>query len=401
MQGGFYAAFGCGVPFFSIYFKHILVAADGTPAVGLIGALFFVNAVAGIVSMPLLGYFADRFRIRNRLVSMLAVVVALFMLPVAIAGTPWAMRWPLELRAVAAFVGFGIAGLTVRPIMPLMDSETLAFLKASEGGTSRYGRVRAWGTVGFIVTATGVGVLMNATGALYLGIAAYAVGFAVLAVVASGGFRAILPPVRIPMEHLAADRRFRRYLVFVFFTYLAFTNAFTFTGYFLDDANVNLALIGVSFALGAVAEVPIMQGSHRLLGWLRNTGLIMVGALTTAAKLVLFVIGDAAGALWLLVGSQMLNGVGFGMMFVGFVNYVDEQAHPDLAATYQNLHHVAATAGFATGMLLAPLVIEAFGSRTLMGVDALLLVICVGYFVTVVGPNASSAAPESSPAHRE
>jgi PPP family 3-phenylpropionic acid transporter len=394
MQGGFYAAFGCGVPFFSIYYKHILVSADGSPAVGLIGVLFFVNAVAGIVSMPLLGYLADRFKIRNRLVSVLAAIVALFMVPVAVAGTPWAMGWSLEARALATFLGFGIAGLAVRPIMPLMDSETLAFLRASEGGTTRYGRIRAWGTVGFIITATGVGVLLNATGALYLGITAYSLGFVGLVFIASGGFRAILPPVRIPLEHLFHDRTFRRYLVFVFFTYLAFTNAFTFTGYFLDDAEVNLALIGLSFALGAVAEVPIMQGSHRLIGRLRNTGVIMAGALTTAFKLILFVIGDAAGALWLLVGSQVLNGVGFGMMFVGFVSFVDQQAHPDLAATYQNLHHVAGTAGFATGMLVAPLVIEAFGSRTLMGVDAALLLVCVAYFVTVVRPNSS---PEAVP----
>ena len=394
LQGGFYAAFGCGVPFFSIYYKRILVAADGTPAVGLIGALFFVNAAAGIVAMPLLGYLADRFKIGNRLVSILAGVVSLFMVLVAVAGTPWAAEWSLEVRALVVFLGFGIAGLAVRPIIPLMDAETLAFLKATEGGASRYGRIRAWGTVGFIVTATGVGVMLHATGALFLAMAAYSVGFAGLAFVASGGVRPILPPVRIPWEHLFADRTFRRYLLFVFFTYLAFTNAFTFTGYFLDDANVNLALIGLSFAVGAVAEVPIMQGSHKLLARVRNTGLIVAGALTTAFKLSLFVIGDATGALWLLVSSQMLNGVGFGMMFIGFVNFVDEKAHPDLAATYQNLHHIAATAGFAAGMLLAPLVIEAFGSRALMGVDAVLLLVCVGYFLTVVarGENAPSPA---------
>jgi hypothetical protein len=45
-------------------------------------------------------------------------------------------------------------------------------------------------------------------------------------------------------------------------------------------------------------------------------------------------------------------------------------------------------------MLVAPLVIEAFGSRTLMGVDAALLLVCVAYFVTVVRPNSS---PEAVP----
>ena len=392
LQGGYYAAFGCGVPFFSIYFKRILIAADGTPAVGLIGVLFFVNAAAGILAMPLLGYLADRFRIQNRLVGILAAIVSLFMVLVAIAGTGWAMDWTLEARALLVFAGFGTAGLAVRPIIPLMDAETLAFLRSSEGDGSRYGRIRAWGTVGFIATATGIGVLLHRTGALYLAMAAYSLGFALLAVVASRGVRGALPSVRIPWEYLVRDRTFRRYLLFVFFTYLAFTNAFTFTGYFLDDANVNLALIGLSFALGAVAEVPIMQRSDRLIARFRNTGLIMGGVLTTTVKLILFVIGDIAGAMWLLVGSQMLNGVGFGMMFVGFVSFVDEQAHPDLASTYQNLHHTAATAGFATGMLLAPLVIEAFGSRVLMGVDAALLIVCIAYFIVVVKPKPGAAA---------
>ena len=35
----YFVAFGVGSPYFGIFYKHVIVYADGTPAIGLIGLI--------------------------------------------------------------------------------------------------------------------------------------------------------------------------------------------------------------------------------------------------------------------------------------------------------------------------------------------------------------------------
>ncbi len=41
---------GIGSPFAGIFYKHVIVNADGTPAIGLIGLLFFVMPLVSLIA---------------------------------------------------------------------------------------------------------------------------------------------------------------------------------------------------------------------------------------------------------------------------------------------------------------------------------------------------------------
>jgi PPP family 3-phenylpropionic acid transporter len=382
LQWFFYMAFGAGIPFLTIYFKRTLVLPGGEPAVYAIGLVVFLNSIVGTISTPFAGFVADRFHIENRLVTSLASFTALGMLGVLIAGLVHA--WPLSSRLALILVGYTLSGLFLRPIVPLIDTEALAYVRARHGQSERYGRIRLFGTLGWIFGSASIGWVVSRADDPAVAIGGYTLGFVVLALVAATGFRAKVEKVAIPWSHLRRDVVFRRYLFFVLVLFLGMTNAFVFTGYFLDDARVSFAVIGLSFAVGAIGEIPVMFWAHRLLRRWGNRGIILIGCGLTILKLLMFYVGAGMESVLLLVCGQLLMGPSFAMLYVGFVNLVDGQAHPDMRATYQSLHHLVGTLGQALGGPFAALVMTRIGSRGLMGADAVVVSLAALYFLFMV-----------------
>ena len=52
---------GISSPFFGIFYKHVIVHADGTPAIGLIGLIFFVMPLVSLIANIPAGILADKF----------------------------------------------------------------------------------------------------------------------------------------------------------------------------------------------------------------------------------------------------------------------------------------------------------------------------------------------------
>jgi hypothetical protein len=46
----FYIGLGISSPYFGIFYKHVLIRADGTPAIGLIGLIFFAMPLVSLVA---------------------------------------------------------------------------------------------------------------------------------------------------------------------------------------------------------------------------------------------------------------------------------------------------------------------------------------------------------------
>jgi PPP family 3-phenylpropionic acid transporter len=384
LQGLYYAALGVAGPFTVIYYKHILLGADGTPAVGLLGMLLFAGTIVGVLSLPVAGVLVDRFKIENRLLAVLSVLVAAGMIPIALAGLPAAAGWPLATRWVVLVAGVSINGLFLRPMVPIIDTETLAYLHVRHGSGERYGRYRMFGTVGWILASMSAGLLVEGSRDLAGVFFGAALAYLVLAAVAATGFRAQIVRVAIPWEHLRRDRDFRRYLVYAFAFYLASSSSYMFTGYFLDDLRMGAAGIGVTFALGAVFEVPIMRGSDRLLALLGYRRMLFLGTAVTALKLALFVVAGGKGRPVLMAAIHSLTGVGYPLVWLGAMALMDRRAHPDLRATYQTLNQLVATVAMALAGPFGSLIVGVAGSRWLMGVDALLLLGAIGYLSRVV-----------------
>ena len=215
----FYAAFGAGVPFYSVYYRSILQYPDGTPVHFLIGLAFFLQSILGILAPPIAGFLADKFKIENRLLALFSILVACGAILVAIPGMTNFSDWTLRQRVPFLFSGVVVIGLFLRPIIPLIDTEILQHLHKRWGHSRGYGRIRTFGALGWILSASMTGFLIYRFGRLNISMIGYGALFLGLALVARSGFRSKIRPVQIPWEKLRQDKLFQRFLIFSFLVF--------------------------------------------------------------------------------------------------------------------------------------------------------------------------------------
>jgi PPP family 3-phenylpropionic acid transporter len=391
LQAFIFIANGAALPFFSLYFKHVLVYPSGETALYLIGLLFFLQASLGILSTPFTGFISDHLKIEGRLLTLLSGVVALSALVLALPGSRFGSPWSLQFRFALLLAGFLLNGLFVKPILPLIDTETLHGLHERHGTGVGYGRIRMFGSLGWAVSSCLFGLILDRSGNLSFSVVGYGAGFAVLALIALRGFRRMPERIPIPWDHLKRDRMFRRFLVFVFFQSTGLLSSFTFTSFFMDDVRTRYLVIGVSIGLSALPEIPLMFLSRNLIEKLGNRFMIVTGVLLYVVKLALFVSIARSGRTWWFIPVQMLHGIGYSLLWTGEIDLIDRQSHKDMRATYQSLFHLFQYLAAAAGSLFASFVIEKLGSTWLMGLDGGMLVLAAVYFVLVV--HGHGAAP--------
>ncbi len=139
----FYFAFvGAFSPYWSLYLKSLdFDAAE-------IGVLMSLLLVMRIFAPALWGWLADQTGQRVRIVQFGAVLSLLCYIGVFFATSFW---WMFVVMALISF--FWSASL------PLVEATTLSHLGES---TARYGRVRLWGSIGFIVAVIAIGYVLDA-----------------------------------------------------------------------------------------------------------------------------------------------------------------------------------------------------------------------------------------------
>jgi MFS family permease len=86
----FFVGLGISSPYFGIFYKHVIVSADGTPAIGLIGLIFFVMPLVSLVANLPAGILADKFHSGKHLITLFCFGVALFTALIGLAGEDFA-----------------------------------------------------------------------------------------------------------------------------------------------------------------------------------------------------------------------------------------------------------------------------------------------------------------------
>jgi PPP family 3-phenylpropionic acid transporter len=199
-------------------------------------------------------------------------------------------------------------------VVPLQEATLAQFLNTREGmDTGRYGRVRVWGSVGFILSVLGVGALLQV-----LGVTAFpwitAVFNLLLLVVAwrmpifqeTAVHDAPAPPA-LPLLRRPEVAWF---FASTFFTVLAHTVLYAFLSLYLAHLGYGKAAIGAMWAVSVAMEIAFFWFQGRLLGrtslhrWLEWVGAI--SALRFAA------IAAAGSVPAVLVLAQMSHAITFG-----------------------------------------------------------------------------------------
>jgi PPP family 3-phenylpropionic acid transporter len=381
LQFLFFAAYGAGVPYLSLYYRSVLLDSNGIPNYSAVGTALFVSMLIGVVSPLIAGYLADRFRIQHRLISFLSFMVFFGGILFTIPGLPIFSGLGFSWRFILILAGAATTGLFVRPLMPLIDSETLNTLHELNIDRSRYGTVRVFGSIGWVVTASILGLLLQKFNAIVIAALGYTLGFLVLTLFGSSGIKPRLAAVKIPWNHLKQDRTFRRFLVFISILSMGMTGGYVFTSIFLKDAGASYLTIGIAFSVSAIPEIPILFFGRSLLSRFGNRKLILVGTILQMLKFVFLFLIAESGSSTLFIVVLLLQGTGYSTYFLGAIDLLDRLSHKHLRSTYQSMYHLFFALAGAFGTLLASFVTDTFSAKALMGLSAIYIFISIIYFL--------------------
>jgi PPP family 3-phenylpropionic acid transporter len=367
---------GLGVifPYQSLYFSEN-VALLGTQ----LGLVLAVRPLVGMVAQPLWGQLADRTGSRARTLVLLAFGTAAGYLLLAQAKT-----FPVLLATMA------FAALFSSAVMPMATSVCMAALGAR--ATEAFGRLRVWGTVGFLVLVVGFPFLLHRIQAarglvrepggpsepgLELIFYVAAAISAVAAIVAwrlprdgAMAARSRRGDLRLLLRH----RPYRRLLYFVFLGHLCHQAPIHLFAPFIVAHGGSIDTVSRMWIPMLLLEIPLVYYSGAIVARVGVRGLLAIGVLADGFRwLACSLLGDLS----IMYGLQLLHGVVITGLFVGAALYVESAVPERLRSTGQGL---LAMIGFSFAGVLSNvaggLLFEHFGIDApfrVAGIGALLL----------------------------
>ena len=339
----YYAGVGTFLSYFAPYLRGLGFSGEQ------IGAVTFAQQAVAAPAALVWGNVADRLGTPARALSICTAGTL-----AALCGLPFA-RTPLQMGIVlvasAAFSG---------ALIPLVDATTVHAVGAA------YSRTRLWGSVGFVITAQGLGFLLTARGDRP---ADRAMPFAYLACVL--GFTAVaqgLPHIRVHRDaphwrEAAALLRSPPLLALLAICALHWGSCAPYHllfGVLVRDSGLSSSVTGAGLALGVTGEVGALLVFPLLLRRLPLRALFAAAFAGTALRWALLAHAHSAAA---LISLQIFHALSFGLWWGCAIEGMQRAVPPYLRATGQALFSATVFgAGHALGYALSGAGYDRFGS---------------------------------------
>ncbi|HJV53295.1 MAG TPA: MFS transporter [Noviherbaspirillum sp.] len=341
----YYGYIGVFSPYASLYF------ADKGMNAAEIGALMSLMQVMRIFGPNLWGWVADR-RQQRVTVLRLTAVAATALFAGMFVGQTFAQLF-LVMVAVNLFTSAQA---------PLSEALMLSEMR---GDLTHYGKLRLWGSVGFILTVTAAGPLLDRFG-IHL-MPWIAISLLALVLVASLRMQESAPS---PMPHgtpsvLALLRR-REVLAFFVSTFMmiaAHAALYVFYSLYLAQIGYNNTVIGLMWSLGVVVEIVFFYFQAPLFRRFGVQKLMLASLLIAVARFLL--IGFGAQSLLLLLIAQVMHAATFGTHHSASIATLQRWFSGPLQARGQALFtSISYGLGGTLGGLILGVFWDTFGSRT-------------------------------------
>src|SRR3989338_8210855 len=300
----YYAFVGTFAPYWSLYLQSIHFDAIE------IAILMSVQPVMRMIAPNIWGWLADRTGKRLLVVQIAAALSAVCYLGVFATTSFWGMLLVL-----------GLMGFFWSASMPLVEATTLTYLGKN---TAHYGRIRSWGSIGFIVAVIGLGYAFDYIAIAWLLWAGLVCELGILL------FSRQIPHTEVlahhtdsqPIRDILLQPRVLALFGACFLMSVAHGPYYTFFSIYLVEHGYAKSAVGGLWALGVICEI----GVFFLMPWLgRRYGFtrILIGSFGLAV-LRFMLIGWGVDFLLLLLIAQILHAATFGAYHAASVGLVHE-----------------------------------------------------------------------------
>jgi PPP family 3-phenylpropionic acid transporter len=298
----YFAYLGAFAPFFALYLTSV-----GMTAVE-IGVLMALPQLTRILAPHLWGWLADH---TGRRIGVVRISGAAGM--IAFLGVFTGDSFALLFVVLFAMMFFWSAAL------PLVEATTLSKLGDD---TARYGRIRVWGSVGFIAAVVAVGYLIDASGprSVLWVISGLMAGMLLLSFTLAEA-----RPEPHESDDLPVWQIVRKPVVLAVIGASALMAAahgpyYTFYTIHLVDHGYSKSAAGWLWALGVICEIGIFIWMSRLYRAFTLRSILIASTLLAALRFV--VIGWGADSIVLLLAAQTLHAASFGSFHAAAIGVV-------------------------------------------------------------------------------
>jgi len=289
----FYFAFvGAMAPFWGLYLKSLAFNAFR------IGVLMSLLQVMRIFAPNIWGWVADR---SGKRVAIVQIAVGLSLLSFVAVFFGSSFAW--------LFVAMSLMSFFWSASLPLVEATTLSHLGEK---TSKYGRIRLWGSVGFIVAVIGLGYLFDYVAIRWLLWAVLGIVAALLLFSRHIPEAAVVPhhTDHLPIWHIICRPEVLVFIGAGILMAAAHGPYYTFYSIYLVDHGYAKSTIGWLWSIGVVCEIGIFLWMPRLL---RRFSLRQVLLASFAFAVLRFLmIGWGVGWVALIVVAQIFHAATFG-----------------------------------------------------------------------------------------
>lgn len=354
---------GVYLPYFNLYCYHLGLSAFQ------IGSLSALRSVVMVLFPLFWGILADRFQAR-RPIYIGCNIVSTFV---------WVLfLYFQEFRALLALTA--AYGIFYAPLISFLEAFTMDALQEEKSG---YGRIRAWGSIAFIVTVILVGRLIEM----------FSIGI-ILSLVLFGSALQALLSIKIPRASRPGSVSFfgqaatllnRRALLFLSGAFLMLLSHGAYYGFFsihLENLGFNSGFIGFAWALASIAEIAVMLASVNLLKRYAHDKILMFSCLVAAVRWFSLYFIESS---WAILLSQLLHAVTYGTFHMASILYIDTLT-PGPAKTVGQAVNNAVSYGlglmagfFFSGILYGT--VGAFNMFALSGLTALLAALAMAALI--------------------
>ena len=234
----YFAAMGLILPFFPLYLDDI-----GFDA-AMIGLMTGLIALAKVIAPPWIGHVLDG---RSAAATHRFIVIASAL--AALTAFLFGLSDHVVLFAIIVLL-FGVFWATV---LPLTDGLSIT---VSESDGADYGRLRVWGSIGFVITSLAGGLWLVGD---YIQAFPIVLGTLMLILVfASMGFPMFKPAAVETLESTSFSKAFYTLLAIAFIMQVSHGAYYGFFSLYLAEAGYSGGQIGIYWVIGVVAEIILM-----------------------------------------------------------------------------------------------------------------------------------------------
>ncbi|PKG58152.1 MFS transporter [Shewanella sp. GutDb-MelDb] len=307
----FFSILGVMVPYLGVFFDSRGFNAQE------IGFLLAILMGTRIIAPNLWAIVADRTGMRSELIKIGAGAAAVSYLSFFYDGS--LMYLAISLAVYTFFWNAILAQLEVITLETLGEN------------TTRYGAIRSWGSVGYIVLVVGGGFAIGHWGPQilpYIGMALF-VGMLVSALPLPANRAKVQRDIKRPP--LVFNKAVIWFLISAMLLQMSAGPFYGFFVLYLKQAGYTEAVAGIFVALGVAAEIIMFMYAPRLLGRFGVKFLLFISIALTAVRWLLLAFG-VDSLLWLSL-SQILHAFTFGLTHAASIQFVHK--HFDISRRSQ------------------------------------------------------------------